>query len=107
VNKLYTYPCAGTGGHTKYAAFYTTTTGEEIVNATWDGYVGDWHNVTFHEPFILRENETYNYTLVTGSYPQIIHESPFNATEGVITCTKCTDVNGVIHDNWIPAIRLE
>jgi len=22
--KLYTYPCEGTGGHTKYAAFYNT-----------------------------------------------------------------------------------
>jgi len=49
----------------------------------------------------------YNYTIVTGSYPQIIHEPEFNATGGTITCTAFTDINGRIYNDWIPAIRLE
>ena len=40
VSKLYTYPCTGTGGHTESVAFYNATTGEEIVNGTWNGYQG-------------------------------------------------------------------
>jgi hypothetical protein len=85
VSKLYTYPCAGTGGHTEHARIWNSTLD---VNATWNGYTGDWHNITFNETFVLYENRTYNYTIRTGSYPQIIHESPFNATGGIITCTS-------------------
>ncbi|MGC9444516.1 MAG: hypothetical protein ACP5E9_06270 [Candidatus Methanospirareceae archaeon] len=44
--------------------------------------------------------------LRTGSYPQIIHESPYNATGGVITCEEFVDINGKRHEGWIPAIRL-
>jgi hypothetical protein len=102
---LYTYPCAGTGGQTEYARIYNVS--GTLAEAQWNGYVGDWHNITFNQPFILRENETYYYTIRTGSYPQIIHESPFNATGGVITCTNFTDANGKKYYNWIPAIRLE
>jgi len=61
---LYTYPCPGTGGHTEYA-----------VEASWNGYTGDWHNLTFNNSFTLYANETYNYTIRTGSYPQIIRAS--------------------------------
>lgn len=50
--------------------------------------------------------ETYNYTIRTGSYPQIIHEPSFNATGGIITCTSFEDANGKVHTDWIPAIRL-
>ena len=104
VNKLYTYPCPGTGGHTEYARIWNNFGLD--VNASWNGYVGDWHNINFNDTFTLYANETYNYTIKTGSYPQIIHETPFNATGGVITCTKFTDANGRTYNNWIPAIRL-
>ena len=93
---LYTYPCPGTGGHTEYA-----------VEASWNGYTGDWHNLTFNNSFTLYANETYNYTIRTGSYPQIIHEQSWNATGGKITCSEFVDVNGKRHEGWIPAIRLE
>ncbi|MDI6811009.1 MAG: hypothetical protein QMD80_04950 [archaeon] len=104
VSKLYTYPCPGTGGHTEYARIWNST-----INATaiWNGYKGDWHNISFNDTFVLYENETYNYTIRTGSYPQIIHKTSFNATGGTITCTKFVDANGKTYTDWIPAIRLE
>ena len=74
--------------------------------ASWNDYSGDWHNITFDKTVVLLANETYNYTIRTGSYLQIIHESPFNATGGTITCTKFIDVNGKVYNNWIPAIWL-
>jgi len=105
VSKLYIYPCPGTGGHIKYAAiFYPNRT--LIAEAHWNGYVEDWHNLSFDKTFVLYETETYYYTIITGSYPQIIHESPFNATGGKITCDKFTDANGRVYYDWIPAIRL-
>jgi parallel beta-helix repeat protein len=104
VSKLYTYPCPGTGGHTKYIKVWNTTGWN--VTATWDDYTGDWRNITFDPPFTLYANKPYNYTLVTGSYPQIIHEPSFKATGGTITCTEFVDVNGKRYDDWIPAIRL-
>jgi branched-chain amino acid transport system substrate-binding protein len=105
VSTLYTYPCPGTGGHTEYVKIWNNT--DWNVTATWNGYVEDWHNITFNQPFILRENETYNYTIVTGSYPQIIHAQSKEVTGGTITCTKFVDANGKEHYDWIPAIRLE
>lgn len=108
VNKIFTYSCPGTGGHTEYVAFYNTTTGEEIANGTWKGYAGDWHNITFKKPFELQADTIYNYTLKTGSYPQIIHttEPEYEATGGKITCDEFINANGLVHENWIPAIRL-
>ncbi|MFZ2070054.1 MAG: hypothetical protein WAV32_00285 [Halobacteriota archaeon] len=103
VQKLYTYPCAGTGGHTEYARIWDLTLD---VNATWEGYEGDWHNISFLESFTLAPNETYNYTIVTGSYPQIIHEQKKEVTGGAINCTIFTDANGKKYNDWIPAIRL-
>ena len=103
-SKLYTYPCAGTGGHTRYVKIWNTTGWN--VTAYWHGYIGDWHNISFNKTFTLYENETYNYTIITGSYPQIIHEHEFNATGGVITCTSFEDANGNVHKDWIPAIKL-
>jgi len=105
VSKLYTYPCAGTGGHFEYVKIWNNT--DWNVTATWNGYKGDWHNLSFPDSFTLYANETYNYTIRTGSYPQIIHEQEFNATGGVITCTSFEDANGNVHTDWIPAIRLE
>jgi parallel beta-helix repeat protein len=109
VNKMYTYPCVGTGGHSEWVAFYNSTTGEEIANGTWKGYaVSDYHYIEFDKEFVLRERVTYNYTIRTGSYPQIIHEHVLNTSlDGEITCTEFIDANGKRYENWIPAIRLE
>ncbi|MGB7532338.1 MAG: NosD domain-containing protein [Halobacteriota archaeon] len=105
VSKLYTYPCAGTGGHTEYAMIWNKTIGECAV-AEWDGYIGDYHNISFNKTLTLEEGVIYNYTIQTGSYPQIIHETTFNATGGTITCDKFIDANGKIYTDWIPVIML-
>jgi len=105
VSKLYTYPCAGTGGHTEYARIWNNSSLD--VNASWKGYVGDWYNIPFSEPFTLVANEIYNYTIQTGSYPQIHHTPALLTASGWINCTEFTDVNGKKYYNWIPAIRLE
>ncbi|MGC9444720.1 MAG: hypothetical protein ACP5E9_07345 [Candidatus Methanospirareceae archaeon] len=105
VSTLYTYSCAGAGGHTEYIKIWNTT--DWNVTATWNGYTSDWHNLSFNNSFTLYANQTYNYTIRTGSYPQIIHEPSWNATGGVITCSEFVDINGKRHeDGWIPAIRL-
>jgi len=105
VSKIFTYPCAGIGGHAEYAKIYNKSWSIETV--PWTGYTSDWHNLTFNNSFTLYTNETYNYTICTGSYPQIIHEPSYNATGGVITCTEFVDINGKRHEEWIPAIRLD
>jgi hypothetical protein len=105
VSKLYTYPCAGTGGYTEYVVIRCSN-GTVLAEAHWNGYTGDWHNLTFNNSFMLKANETYNYTIRTGSYPQIIHEPSWNATGGVITCAEFMDINGKRYEGWIPAIRL-
>lgn len=111
VSRLYTYPCAGTGGHTESIELYEN--GEPIANGTWNGYKGDYHNITLHNvstgaPYVtLLEGQEYNYTIRTGSYPQIIHNQTFTNEYGTITCSKFTDVNGRVYYDWIPAIRLE
>ncbi|MGB7532019.1 MAG: NosD domain-containing protein [Halobacteriota archaeon] len=104
VSKLYTYPCPGTGGHTEYAKIYNDSW--SIGTLPWEGYKEDWHNISFNQSFTLVKNKTYNYTIVTGSYPQIIHETPFNATGGTISCDKFIDANGWVYYDWIPAIKL-
>ena len=104
VQMLYTYPCAGTGGHTEYARIWNSTL---EVNATWEGYEEDWHNITFNAPFSLVAGETYNYTIKTGSYPQIHHVSELPTATGWINCTDFTDANGRTYYDWIPAISLE
>jgi|GEM_PF-1261920 len=106
VSKMYTYPCAGTGGHTDSIELYENIT--LIANGTWNGYKGDWHNITITPSVTLLKNHEYRYVIKTGSYPQIIHEHEYeNATGGTITCTQFTDANGKIYTDWIPAIRLE
>jgi len=101
--KLYTYPCEGTGGHTEYARIWNKTW---EANATWEGYAGDWHNITFDKTVVLLAGETYNYTIRTGSYPQIHHTSALLTPYGWINCTEFTDANGNKYENWIPAIKL-
>ena len=110
VSKLYTYPCVGTGGHTESIELYKNE--ELIASGTWNGYQDDWHNITLHNvsgaPYVmLYDGHEYNYTIVTGSYPQIIHEPSKDVTGGTITCTLFTDANGKTYTDWIPAIRLE
>ncbi len=104
ISLMFTYPCTGTGGHTEYAEIRNATWN---ATATWRGYIGDWHNISFDKTVVLLANETYNYTIRTSSYPQIIHKKEFNATGGRITCSEFIDANGKRYDNWIPAIRLE
>lgn len=105
VNKMYTYPCTGTGGHSEYVEF----SNESGIVATghWDGYNEDWHNITISPYFIMLANQIYNYSIRTGSYPQIIHAREFDAANGRITCTEFIDVNSNTYKDWIPAIRLE
>ena len=103
VSKLYTYPCKGTCGHTERVKIWNET--KVIVEANWTGYRGDWRNITFDE-ITLEAGVTYNYTIHTGSYPQIIYERTANVTGGTITCTQFTDANGKVYYDWIPAIIL-
>ena len=103
--KLYTYPCIGTGGHTEYAHIWNATWN---ATATWEGYAGDWHNITFDKTVVLLENESYNYIIRTGSYPQIHHTDNLGVANGMgtITCDKFIDANGKVYNDGIPAIRL-
>ncbi|MFC1787510.1 choice-of-anchor L domain-containing protein [Halobacteriota archaeon] len=103
VSYMYTYPCAGTGGHAESVKIWNSTWTKTVA---WTGYTGDYHNITFDESFILRAGETYNYTIITGSYPQIIHATSMEVTGGTITCTEFTDANGVTYNDYIPAIIL-
>jgi hypothetical protein len=103
VSTLYTYPCTGTGGHTEYARIWNSTLN---VTAKWEGYTEDWHNISFDEPFTLIANKEYNYTIRTGSYPQIHHMATSSTANGWINCTEFLDANGLVYTDWIPAIRL-
>ena len=104
VHKLHTYSCEGTGGHTEYVWIHGNGVNE---SASWNGYIGDYQNIDFNNSFILKEGKRYNYVIKTGSYPQIIHEHSKNVTGGEIICTKFTNANGEISDDWVPAIRFE
>jgi hypothetical protein len=105
-NRIYTYACSGTGGHTEYARIW----GNDVdAHAIWSGYVDDWHNLSFNRTFTLEPGVEYNYTIKTGSYPQIHHTDKLevdNGTTGTITCITFIDANGRSYNNWIPAIRL-
>ena len=103
VQKVYTYPCAGTGGHTESVRIY----GNEIdKSAAWNGYVEEWSTLTFNSSFTLEAGKTYYYVIKTGSYPQIHHTSSLLTENGWLNCTKFVDANGKEYDDWVPAIRL-
>ncbi|MGB3458658.1 MAG: hypothetical protein WBB08_05070 [Halobacteriota archaeon] len=104
VSQLYTYPCPGTCGHTEQVTIWNDR--GVIVEANWTGYRGDWRNISF-DAVTLDAGETYNYSICTGSYPQIIHERTANVTGGTITCAQFTDANGKVYIDWIPAIILK
>jgi parallel beta-helix repeat protein len=105
LSKLYTYPCPRTGGHTEYARIWNSSW--EGAEARWKGYQGDWQTISFDKTFTLVANETYNYSIRTGSYPQIHHNRTLTMQDGVITCTEFIDANGKRYNNRIPAIMLE
>ena len=106
VNRIYTYPCAGTGGHIEYVEIWNETT-KECAVAEWNGYhVADYHNLTFNTTLTLEKDVIYNYIIETGSYPQIIHAPYKQLNEGNITCTSFEDANGKEYNDWIPAFRL-
>jgi len=105
VYKLYTYPCPGTGGHSEYVSIWNRSGWN--VTATWNGYKGDWHNISFDKSFYLKEDEKYYYTIRAGAYPQIIHEQNRTTLDGsLITCEEFIDANGKEYSDWIPAIKL-
>jgi len=104
VSSLYTYPCAGTGGHTEYAKLWNDTwTGKE---AFWDEYQGNWHSIAFDDPFTLFADKEYYYEIRTGSYPQIHHTNALSTAKGWINCSSFVDANGKEYHGWIPAIKL-
>ena len=103
LRQMYTYPCAGTGGHSEFVELSNETF---YINATWNGYQSDYHNITFPHQFTLFANHTYNYTIKTGSYPQIHHRDDLEVKDGTITCDNFIDANGKIYTDWIPAIKL-
>jgi outer membrane protein assembly factor BamB len=104
VTTLFTRACEGTGGHTEQVRLWNDTWSG--VEGHWNGYNGDWHNISFDNAFRLNKDETYYYLIETGSYPQIHHTPALLTAGGTITCTNFTDANGVVHYDWIPAIRL-
>lgn len=107
VTKMYTYPCFKTGGHSEFVVFYYQNNNTKIANGTWIGsYLGNYQWIEFATPFTLYKDATYNYTIITGSYPQIHHTPSLLTDNGWINCTKFTDANGEIYTDWIPAIRL-
>jgi len=62
VSKLYTYPCAGTGSHAEYAYIGNKTWN---ATATWEGYVGDWKNITFDNIEITANKEAEQFKFVS------------------------------------------
>ena len=104
VHRMFTYSCSGTGGHSEYVKIWNETWN---ATANWTGYKGDWHNISFDNSFILEKGKIYNYTIRTGSYPQIKHKQNYTTIEGsLITCEELVDANGKKYNDWIPAIKL-
>ncbi len=104
VSRLYTYPCAGTGGHSEYIRIWNNSGWNRT--ATWNGYKDDRYNITFEQSFALQPEVEYYYTIITGSYPQIYHTDNLSTPAGFITCSEFIDANGKVYKDWIPAIRL-
>lgn len=104
VHRIYTHPCAGTGGHSEGVIFYDGE--DELINVSWNGYPGDYHNLTVSPPVMLSEGKEYGYEIKTGSYPQIVHSPGYENDCGIITCTEFIDANGKRYYDWIPAIKL-
>ncbi len=105
VTKMYTYSGSGTGGHSKYVRIHGVSLD---VNATWGSYQsGDYHYIMFDDSFTLKANVMYNYTIITGSYPQIHHTANLSTPAGFITCSEFVDGNGKRYKEGVPAMKLE
>ncbi|MFV9676166.1 MAG: hypothetical protein ACNYVW_00695 [Methanosarcinales archaeon] len=106
VSKLYTYPCAGTGGHSEHVLFWNVS--RTVAEGRWAGYQeAEWSYINFSVPFKLAADEQYSFSIRTGSYPQVIHSPALTNANGTINCTEFVDVNGKSYNDWIPALRLE
>jgi len=104
ISKLYTYSCPGTGGHTEYIWIH----GNGVdTSAAWDGYqsTSDYHLIEFAAPVTLEEGITYDYTIRTGSYPQIHHTNAVQTATGWVNCTAFEDKNGKVYYDRIPAVK--
>ena len=104
VSKIFVYPCVGTGGHAEYVRIW----GNGVdAHATWNGYGGeDWNILHFNRTFTLEAGKEYNFTIKTGSYPQIFHEELLETLDGsIVRCEEFVDVNGKRH-KWIPAFKI-
>ena len=100
---LYTYHCSGTGGHTEYVRIWNDTF---ETAAHWNGYKENWCEIRFNESFTLVKDKPYNYTIITGSYPQIIHKKEIRVEGGIMTCKEFVNSNGRVYYDWIPSVRL-
>jgi len=103
-NKIFVYPCVGTGGHAEYVRIW----GNGVdAHATWNGYGGeDWNILHFNRTFTLEAGKEYNFTIKTGSYPQIFHEEVLETLDGsIVRCKEFVDANGKRH-KWIPAFKI-
>ena len=103
VTTMETRACEGTGGHTESIII---TNGKDTWKTTWNSYNSDYDTLEFDTTFTLEKDVVYNYTIITGSYPQIIHVDRLEVPAGVITCDSFIDTNGASYWNWIPSIRL-
>jgi parallel beta-helix repeat protein len=104
MSRLYTYACVGTGGHSESVRIYNES--GPLAEGHWNGYQEDWHNITITPSVTLLAGYTYNYTIITGSYPQIHHTSALLTENGWINCTEFVDANGKRYNDGIPAIKL-
>lgn len=105
VDTICTYSCAGTGGHMEFVRIWNATIGE-CAEGHWNGFGGDYHNVSLNRTLTLKKGVLYNYSIRTGSYPQIHHQKVLAVDGGSIRCSNFTDVNGREHEDWIPAFKL-
>ena len=103
-SKIFVYPCVGTGGHAEYVRIW----GNGVdAHAIWNGYGGeDWNILHFNRTFTLKAGKEYNFTIKTGSYPQIFHKEVLETLDGsIVRCEEFVDVNGKRH-KWIPAFKI-
>jgi len=103
-SKIFVYPCVGTGGHAEYVRIW----GNGVdAHAIWNGYGGeDWNILHFNRTFTLEAGKEYNFTIKTGSYPQIFHEEVLETLDGsIVRCEEFVDANGKRH-KWIPAFKI-
>ena len=73
VSTLYTYPCAGTGEHTESIELYDEND-TLIANGTWNGYIGDYCNITIPN----KTGEAPYVTLLKGHKYLLSFQSTFS-----------------------------